>query len=43
MKPECSSAVRGTSGRDFSKISPKPAPWRRSQLRRRRGPERPDG
>ena len=26
MKPECWTAVRGDSGRDFSKISPKPAP-----------------
>ena len=26
MKPECLTAVRGASGRDFSKISPKPAP-----------------
>ena len=26
MKPECLIAVRGASGRDFSKISPKPAP-----------------
>ena len=26
MKPECWTAVRGTSGRDFSKISPKPSP-----------------
>ena len=26
MKPECWTAVRGASGRDFSKISPKPAP-----------------
>ena len=25
MKPECWTAVRGASGRDFSKISPKPA------------------
>ena len=24
MKPECWTAVRGASGRDFSKISPKP-------------------
>ena len=23
MKPECSTVVRGASGRDFSKISPK--------------------
>ena len=26
MKPECWTSVRGASGRDFSKISPKPAP-----------------
>ena len=26
MRPECWTAVRGASGRDFSKISPKPAP-----------------
>ena len=26
MKRECWTAVRGASGRDFSKISPKPAP-----------------
>ena len=26
MKPECWTAVRGTTGRDFSKISPKLAP-----------------
>ena len=26
MKPECWMAVRGASGRDFSKISSKPAP-----------------
>ena len=26
MKPECWTAVRGASGRDFSKISPKPSP-----------------
>ena len=26
MKPECWTAVRGASGRDFSKISHKPAP-----------------
>ena len=26
MKPECWTAFRGASGRDFSKISPKPAP-----------------
>ena len=26
MKPECWTAVRGASGRDFAKISPKPAP-----------------
>ena len=26
MKPECWTAVRVASGRDFSKISPKPAP-----------------
>ena len=26
MKPECWAAVRGAAGRDFSKISPKPAP-----------------
>ena len=26
MWPECWTAVRGASGRDFSKISPKPAP-----------------
>ena len=26
MEPECSTAVRDASGRDFSKISPKPAP-----------------
>ena len=26
MKPECWTAVRGASVRDFSKISPKPAP-----------------
>ena len=26
MKPECWTAVRFASGRDFSKISPKPAP-----------------
>ena len=26
MKPECWTAARGASGRDFSKISPKPAP-----------------
>ena len=26
MKPECWTSVRGVSGRDFSKISPKPAP-----------------
>ena len=26
MKPECWTAVRCASGRDFSKISPKPAP-----------------
>ena len=26
MKPECCTAVRGASGRDFSKISPKPTP-----------------
>ena len=26
MKPECWTAVRGASGRDFSKISAKPAP-----------------
>ena len=26
MKPECWTAVRGASGRDFGKISPKPAP-----------------
>ena len=26
MKPECWTAVRGDCGRDFSKISPKPAP-----------------
>ena len=26
MKPECWTTVRGASGRDFSKISPKPAP-----------------
>ena len=26
MKPECWTAVRGASGRDFRKISPKPAP-----------------
>ena len=25
MKPECWTAVRGASGRDFAKISPKPA------------------
>ena len=25
MKPKCWTAVRGASGRDFSKISPKPA------------------
>ena len=24
MKPECCTVVRGASGRDFSKISPKP-------------------
>ena len=43
MKPECSSAVRGASGRDFAEMSPKPAPWSRCQLRRGRGPARPDG
>ena len=26
MKPECWTAVRGASGRDLSKILPKPAP-----------------
>ena len=26
MKPECWTVVRGDSGRDFSKVSPKPAP-----------------
>ena len=26
MKRECWTAVRGASGRDFGKISPKPAP-----------------
>ena len=26
MKPECCTAVRGASGRDFAKISPKAAP-----------------
>ena len=26
MRPECWTAVRGASGRDFSKISPKPSP-----------------
>ena len=26
MKSECWTAARGASGRDFSKISPKPAP-----------------
>ena len=26
MKPECWTAVRGASVRDFGKISPKPAP-----------------
>ena len=26
MKPECWTAVRDASGRDFAKISPKPAP-----------------
>ena len=26
MKPECWTAVRGDSGRDFAEISPKPAP-----------------
>ena len=26
MNSECWTAVRGASGRDFSKISPKPAP-----------------
>ena len=26
MKPECLTAVRGDSGRDFAKISPKPTP-----------------
>ena len=26
MKPECWTAVRVASGRDFSRISPKPAP-----------------
>ena len=26
MKTECLTTVRGASGRDFSKISPKPAP-----------------
>ena len=26
MKRECWTAVRGASGRDFAKISPKPAP-----------------
>ena len=26
MKPECWTAVRGASGGNFSKISPKPAP-----------------
>ena len=26
MKPECWTAVRGASGRDFSKISPKSRP-----------------
>ena len=26
MKPECWTAVSGAPGRDFSKISPKPAP-----------------
>ena len=26
MKPECWRAVRGNSGRDLGKISPKPAP-----------------
>ena len=36
MKPECWSAVRGASGREFAEISSKPAPCRRSQLRRGR-------
>ena len=26
MKSDCLTAVRGASGRDFSKISPKPSP-----------------
>ena len=34
MKPECFSAIIGASGQDFSEISPKPALWRRSELRR---------
>ena len=38
MKPECWSAICGASGRDFAEISPKPAPWRRSHLRRGHGP-----
>ena len=42
MKPECSSAARGASERDFAETSPKPAPWSRSQLRRERDPGRPD-
>ena len=43
MKPECSSAIRGASGRDFVEISPTPAPWSRCKLRRGRGPGRLDG
>ena len=38
MKAECWTAVRGDSGRDFRKISPKPAPlsvlsWERGVAR----------
>ena len=38
MKSECWTAVRGASGRDFSKILPKPAPlsvlsWERGVAR----------
>ena len=42
MKRECGTAVRGASGRDFRKISPKPAPLSFS-AGKRRGLWRPDG
>ena len=43
MKRECWTAVRGDSGRDFAKISPKTAPLSGLSLEGGRGPGRPHG